>query len=137
MAYPVSNLCSAALLDGGGAFEQRRQIFAGKTCLRLRDLLRRALSDDLSAAGSAFRSEVDDPVGGLNYIEIMFDDHDGITLVAQPVNHFQQQRDVVKMQARGRFVKNVQRATSVALAQFQRELDALGLAARQRGGRLA
>ena len=100
-------------------------------------MLRRPLRDDLAATGAAFRTEVDDPVGSFYYIEIMLDDYDSITLISQPVNHFQQQRDVVEVQAGGRFVEDVQSPTRVALAQFQRKFDALRFAARQRGRRLA
>jgi hypothetical protein len=46
----------------------------------------------------------------------------------------QQQVNVGKVQAGGGLVQDVQRAAGVALAQLQRQLDALGLAARQRGG---
>ena len=53
------------------------------------------------------------------------------------VDHFEQQRDVVEVQAGGRLVEDVQRAPGVALGQFQRQLDALRLAARQRGRALA
>src|ERR1700741_4003741 len=107
MAYSVSNPCCAALLSTGNAFQQRRQILTGKTCLRLGNLLRRALRNDLTAAGSAFGAEIDDPVGSFYYIEIMLDDHDSITLVSQTMNDFQQQCDVVKVQTGGRLVQDV------------------------------
>jgi hypothetical protein len=41
------------------------------------------------------------------------------------------------MQAGGRLVEDVERAAGVALGQLQRQLDALRLAAGERGGRLA
>src|ERR1700761_361049 len=68
------------------ALEQRCEIPAGKTCLRLRDLLGRPLRDDLPTARAAFRTEVDHPVGGFDHVEIMLDDHDRIALIAEPVN---------------------------------------------------
>ncbi len=43
----------------------------------------------------------------------------------------------LEVQAGGRFVEDVERAAGVALGQFQRQLDALRLAAGERGGRLA
>jgi hypothetical protein len=42
-----------------------------------------------------------------------------------------------EVQAGGRLVQDVERAAGVALGEFERQLDALRLAARQRGGRLA
>jgi hypothetical protein len=41
------------------------------------DLFRRADRDDLAAAAAAFGTHVDDPVGGFNDVEIMFDDQKG------------------------------------------------------------
>src|SRR6187402_2050935 len=51
--------------------QQRREIPAGKAGLRFGYLLRRPLRDDLAAAGAAFRTQVDHPVGGFDYIQIM------------------------------------------------------------------
>jgi hypothetical protein len=49
----------------------------------------------------------------------------------------EQQVDVGKVQAGGGLVQDVERAAGVALGQLLRQLDALRLAARQRGGALA
>ena len=49
-------------------------------------------------------------------------------MVAQPVKNGQQQLDIVKVQARGRLVEDVQGATGVALGQLERKLDSLRLA---------
>ena len=49
--------------------------------MRLRDfcdLLRASFRDDLSAGLASFRSEVDHPIGGLDDIQIVFDDDEGI-----------------------------------------------------------
>src|SRR5699024_10866970 len=48
-----------------------------------RNLFRRAGGHDLAAAVATFRAEVDQPVGGLDDIQIVFDDHDCVTGVAQ------------------------------------------------------
>ena len=53
------------------------------------DLLRRALGDDTPAAVAAFRPQVDDPVGGLDDIQVVFDDDDGVAMVAQASEHGQ------------------------------------------------
>ena len=60
------------------AFQNRLQILA---CVRLRHLdqiLRRSRSDNGTAAAAALRTQVDQIVRGLNDIEIMLDDEDGL-----------------------------------------------------------
>jgi hypothetical protein len=54
----------------------------------------------------------------------------------RPVQHLEQQVDVVEVQARGRLVEDEERAAGVALGQLERELHALRLAAGQRRGAL-
>jgi hypothetical protein len=71
---------------------------------------------DLAAAVAAFGAEVDDPVGGLDDVEIVLDHHDRVALVDQLVQHFQQLGDIVEMQARRRFVEDVERAAGGALS---------------------
>jgi hypothetical protein len=90
-----------------------------------------------AAAVAALRAEVDEPVGGLDHVEVVLDDDDGVAVVAQALQHREQHLDVVEVQAGGRLVEDVERAPGVALGQLQRQLDALRLAAGQRGGALA
>ena len=78
-----------------------------------------------------------DPVGGLDDVEVVLDHDHRVAVVAQPVQHAQQQVDVVEMQARGGLVEDVERAAGVALGELERELHALRLAARERGRALA
>ena len=99
-------------------------------------LLGRAGGDDAPAAVTAFGPEVDHPVGGLDDIQVVLDHHHGVARVPQAVQDMQQQADVVEMQAGGRFIQYVERAAGIALGEFQGELDALRLAARERGGGL-
>jgi hypothetical protein len=54
----------------------------------------------------------------------------------QPVQHVQQLAHVVEVQAGRGLVEQVERLAGVALGELARQLDALGLAARQRGRRL-
>ena len=53
------------------------------------DLLGGAGGDDFAASVAAPElisgAEVDDPVGGLDDVELVFDDDDGVAAVAQPV----------------------------------------------------
>ena len=91
----------------------------------------------LAAAVAAFRPQVDDPVGGLDHLQIVLDHHHGVAGVDQLVQHFEQLGDVVEMQARRRLVEDVERAPGGAPRQLLGELDALRLAARQRRRLLA
>src|SRR5207302_1037013 len=74
-------------------------------------VLARAVDADLAAFVSRFRSKIDNPVGGLNHFKIMLDHYDRVTGVDQPLKNFQQHRDVIEMQTRGRFVKDEEVAT--------------------------
>ena len=84
----------------------------------LRDVLGRARGHDLAAAVAAFGAEVDDPVGGLDDLEIVLDHDHGVALVDQLVQHLQQLRDVVEVQAGRRLVEDVERAAGGALRQL-------------------
>ena len=64
---------------------------------------------------AALGPHVDEPVGGFDHIEVVFDDDDGVARIAQLVQHFQQQVDVGKVQAGGGLVQDVERAAGVAL----------------------
>ena len=77
-----------------------------------------ALRNDLAAAMAAFRTKIYHPVGGLDHIQIMFNHHHCIAVVAQAVQHIQQGFNVMKMQAGGGFVEDIQRAPGVAAAEF-------------------
>src|SRR5450631_2503812 len=105
----------ATLLPHAVLRQHRRQKLAGVTPRRLDDILRRAPGDDFAAAVAAFGAEVDYPVRGLDDLEIVLDDDDGISLRHQLVQHLQQFLDVVEMQAGGRLVQDVERAAGRAL----------------------
>jgi uncharacterized Fe-S cluster-containing radical SAM superfamily protein len=96
--------------------------------LARRHVFRRARHHHLAAAGAAFGAHVDQPVGGLDDVQVVLDDDDGVAGVAQLVQHLQQHAHVVEVQARGGLVQDVQRAAGVALAQFQRQLHTLRFA---------
>ena len=67
----------------------------------------------------------------------MLDDHERAASLEQFPERRQQLRDVVEVQARGRFVENVEQPLSAARRQVRRDLDTLRLASRERRGRLA
>src|SRR5512146_2236457 len=49
------------------------------------DFFRRSLCDHAPAVVAAFRTQVDDPVGGLDDVEIVLDNDDRIASIYQPV----------------------------------------------------
>ena len=86
---------------------QRR---AGVAALALRHVGGRADADDLAAGIAAFGAEIDDPIGGADHIEIVFDDDDRVAALDELVERVQQRGDIVEVQARGRLVEKKQRA---------------------------
>ena len=105
--------------------------------LILGDLFGRPLSDDAATGIAAFGAEVDDPISGLDDVEIVFDDQHRVAGIAEFVEHLQQFGNVSKMQAGGRLIQNVQRPPRGALGQFGGKLHALGFTAAERRGLLA
>ena len=76
--------CRSYTSDGGTpSLQNLLQKLAGVGGFYFCDLLWRALRDDGAALVAAFRAEIDDVVGDFDDIEIVFDDQDGIPLVAE------------------------------------------------------
>ena len=71
---------------------------ASKASFILGNILRCTSSNNLPAAGSAFRSKVNNPVRCLNYIQIVFNDNHGIAVVTQLMQDAEQMVYVMKMQ---------------------------------------
>ena len=115
--------------------------------VRLRDfhhVARRALANDLAARVAALRTEVDQPVGRADDVEVVLDHQQRMPGIDQAAKRAQQLRDVVEVQARGRLVEEKQRAARrraarplVRRRQMAGELQALRLAAGKRRHRLA
>ena len=78
-------------------------------------------------------AQIDDPVGGLDHVEIVLDDDHGIAFVYQSLQHEQQFAHVLEVQARGRFVEDIHCLAGGPALQLGGELDALRLSAGQRG----
>ena len=133
----ASYSAACRLLRCGAPPQQVAQILPGVALLHLGDVLGRALGDDAAAAVAALGPHVDHPVGGLDDLQVVLDHHHRVAGVGQLVQHLQQLGHVVEVQARGRLVQDVERAAGGAARQLLGELDALRLAARQRGGLLA
>src|SRR5690606_34405947 len=81
--------------------------------------------------------QIENPIGGLDDLEIVLDHDDRIALIDEFVEHFEQLGDVVKVQAGRWLIQDVERLASRLARQFLGKLDTLRLAARQRCGLLA
>ncbi len=82
-----------------------QQSLSGVRLLDSRHLLRRPLGHNFPAVFAALGAKIDEPVGIANYVEIMFDDDDGVSQIGQPMQHVEQLFDIVEMKARGRLVE--------------------------------
>ncbi len=79
-------------------------------CIRLSargDVLRRARHHHFAAGVATFRAEVDHVVGGLDHVEVVLDQQDGVAGVHQPVQTCQQALHVRQVQPRRRLVEDV------------------------------
>ena len=101
------------------------------------DVLGRAGGDDVAALVAGLGAQVDHPVGRLDHVEVVLDHHDRVAQIDQPVEHVEQLGQVVEVQAGGRLVEQVERVAGVGPGELGGQLDALGLAAGERRGRLA
>lgn len=90
-----------------GDSQDPRQRLAGVRFFRARDLFRWPLSHDAAAAFSAFRPEVNDPVGLFNDVEMMLDDEHGIAESDESLENIEKLANVVEVQAGGGFIQNV------------------------------
>src|ERR671910_819589 len=95
-----------------------------------------ACRDDLTAGVPTLRSEVDDVVCRPDHIQIVLDDDDGVPRVHEPVQYGEQLLDVREVKPRRRLVQDVDGLARGPLAQLARQLDSLGFATGERGGRL-
>src|SRR5690606_29596856 len=86
---------------------------------------------------ATFGAQVEDPVGDLDDIEVVLDHHDAVALVDEALEDFEELADVFEVEAGGRLVEDVERLPGAAAAEFLGELDALCLAAAERGRLLA
>ena len=95
--------------------------------LCLEQFLRRAFEHDRAAFAAAFGTHVNDPIGVLDDVQIVLDDNDRVARVHEAVDDLHEVTDIGHVQARGRFVHDVDTALFV---QFAGEFDALTFTAR-------
>src|SRR5512134_3267468 len=102
-------------------------------------LLGKALADDLATGLAALGAEIDDPVGGADDVEVMLDDDQRVAGGEELAERAQELRHVVEVKAGRGLIKQEQNVFRIAICirEMPGELQALRLAARERGHRLA
>ncbi len=86
---------------------------------------------------AALGTEVDDPVGRLDHVEVVLDHEHRVARVDEPLQHVEQPAHVFEVQAGGGLVEDVDGVAGRALAQLGRQLHPLRLTTRQRRRGLA
>ena len=106
---------------------------------RLGDFRGRAFGDEASAGRPCFRPHLEQPVAGLQHVEVMFHDDERVAGFGQAMEQPDQAGHVLAVQAGRRFVQEQQRAAlaGVDLGKVADQLEALGFAAGERRERLA
>src|SRR6266404_6590494 len=110
--------------------ENSRQSLTRVRAARTGDVFRVAFGHYFPALFVSLRSQIDDPIGRLDDIQVMLDDDDGVTQLCQAIEHFQEFPHVVEMKPRGGLIQYIQCAPGLPPAQLARQLDPLRLAAR-------
>ena len=82
------------------------KVLASNAFLAGRHFLRCSGAYQRSSSVAAVRSQVDDMVSTFNDLHVMLDDYDGVSAFYQRVESVQQAADIVKVQSRGRLVKD-------------------------------
>jgi len=69
------------------------------------NFLGRTVRDNVTSFVPGFRAEVNDPISTLDDLEVVLDDQHRMTGIDETLKSLQQNADVVKVQAGGRFVE--------------------------------
>src|SRR4051812_44913857 len=101
-----------------GDSQKGAEIAAGVAGSGVGDEFWRALRDDLAAGFAAFRAKIDDPVGGFYYVQVVFDDEEGVAGGPQFEEDFEEFGDVVEVQASRGFVEDVEGAAGLSAGKF-------------------
>ena len=83
------------------------EILARDAAFCLQQFLERSVADQLASSNTRAGSKVDDMIGRSHGFFIVFDNDDGVALVAQMLQALQQHRVITRMQADRRFVENI------------------------------
>jgi len=69
-------------------------MFAGVAVFVARDFLGCALCNDVAAMFSTFRAKIENPIGALHHVEVVFDDNHRVAIASQPQKNFDELMDI-------------------------------------------
>ena len=119
--------CPAMFQGSSSRFLRRcEQVLGGQT-IRMLQCIRRALETDLASLRSRTRADLNDSVGMMKQIGLVFDQDHRVPAVDQSTHRLGNALGVARMQADGRFVEHVQHIDQVRAEQI-RQVDSLGFA---------
>src|SRR3982751_654162 len=118
----------AAPLGGKLDLHLAAEVLPGDRLRGARDLVDRALGDDLAAVLAGARTHVDDVVGGAHRLLVVLDDDDRVAQVAKLLECREESRVVALVQADRRAVEDVEHPDE-SRADLRGEADTLRLAA--------
>ena len=90
------------------ATEEAFEIMSSGRSFSCRDLFRHTRGHDPAAVITTAGAEVDDVIGALDHVQVVFDDDERMIPLHQHLKTIQQHADVLKMQASRRLIKDVQ-----------------------------
>ena len=125
----------AAAAPPGGRHANREllaEIFRRQRARLLHQAFERSRVDHATALLARAESQIDDVIGDADHVGVVLDDDHGVALVAELPEDVDEPLVVARVQADRRLVEHVERADQ-RRAERRREVDALRLAARERG----
>src|SRR5699024_7585704 len=90
-----------------------------------------------TAAVASLGAQINDMVGGLDDVQIVFNDHHRVAQVHQPLEHVNEFMHVGGVETGGGLVQNIDGGAGGGLGELGGQLDPLGLAAGEGGGGLS
>src|SRR5678815_3252114 len=100
-------------------------------------LLRGTRGHNLATLNTAVRPEINNPVGGLNDVQMVLDNNYRVAKVCQSIEDIEQLFHIIEMQTGRRFIKDIQSLAGGTFAELLGKLDTLSLSAGKRGSRLS
>ena len=90
-----------------------------------------ATDDEVAASIASLGADVDDVVGTLDDLHIVFDDEDGVAARDERVERLHQALDIMEVKSRGGLIEDKHRGLALLLTEVVGELDTLVLTARE------